>query len=61
VGTVLSNLPEELKQSQAEWQQRLREAVEVGKQAAAAREAEIDRELGKDEEPTATPVADYIV
>ena len=60
VVTVLSNLPEELKESQVEWQGRLRKAVEIGKEAAAAREAEIDRELGEPQ-TQATPVTDYIV
>jgi Sec-independent protein translocase protein TatA len=45
LATVLKNLPDELKQSQAEWQERLGKAVEEGKQAASRREAEIDQEL----------------
>jgi hypothetical protein len=60
VMSVLFNLPAELKESQAQWQQRLKEAVEVGKKAAAEKEAEIDRELEGEEAPV-TSVPDYIV
>ena len=65
VVTILSNLPAELKESQAEWQERLMEAVEVGRQAAAEREAELERDLSGDRpqapQAPATPVTDYIV
>ena len=57
--SVLANLPEELKQSQAVWQEKLEKAVEVGKEAAARKEEEIDRQL--EEKPPAAPGVDYIV
>ncbi len=47
---VLGNLPAELKGSGAGWQEKLRLAVDAGKQAAAAKEAEIERQLGEPEE-----------
>ncbi len=47
--TILQNLPDELKKSQAEWQQRLLTAMEAGKQAAAEKEAEIEQELSAQE------------
>lgn len=47
--TVLGNLPEELKQAEAEWQERLMRAVAVGRQAAGEREEEIERELSAQE------------
>ena len=43
MGAVLSNLPDELKQSRAEFQQEVKEAVEVGKKAAVDAEADFDR------------------
>lgn len=43
--TVLSRLPQELQESWEVWQVRLQEAVEVGKRAAAEREAEIEKGL----------------
>lgn len=58
--TVLSNLPDELKRSQAEWQKKLEVAVDAGKKAAAEKEAEIERELEHETEPQKPPV-DYIV
>lgn len=60
--TVLKNLPEELKQSRAEWQERVEKALQEGKQAAAEREAQIDRELsGTAETADREEVPDYIV
>lgn len=47
VGTVLSNLPDELRQTKAELEQDVKEAMEVGKKAAVEREAEFDRELAQ--------------
>ena len=58
--SVLNNLPEELKQSQAEWQERLMRAMEAGKQAAAEKEAEIEQELNaQDTQPQEVP--DFVV
>lgn len=64
VGAVLSNLPGELKETRGELQKKLRRAVEAGKQAAAEKEAEIDRQLEAAEAggPQAgPPVTDYVV
>lgn len=58
--TVLKNLPEELKQSQSEWQERLMKAMEDGKQAAAEKEAEIDEKL-RAQETQSEEVPDYVV
>ncbi len=57
---VLGNLPAELKESGSEWQQKLRLAVDAGKQAAAAKEAEIEQQLGQREEQPSR-AADYAV
>ena len=59
--TVLLKLPEELKQSQAEWQKRLEHAVDAGKKAAAEKEAEIERELEDGQQPPQAPPVDYLV
>jgi len=58
--TVLQNLPQELKEAQAEWQQKAMDAMEEGKRAAAEREAEIDRELDV-HETHEQEVPDFIV
>ena len=57
--TVLANLPAELKESQTVWQEKLETALEAGKEAAARKEVEIDRQL--EEKPAAAPGVDYIV
>ncbi len=49
VGEVLANLPDEFKHSRAELEQEMKDAVVVGKKAAAEREAEFDRELSRDD------------
>lgn len=61
IGTVLSNLPEEFKESGEELQQHVEEALSAGRKAAAEREAEIDRQLNEEEQDYVTPVKDYIV
>jgi len=45
LGSVLTNLPDELKGTRAELEQEVKYAVEVGKKAAVEREAEFDREI----------------
>jgi hypothetical protein len=45
ITTVLSNLPEELKQTKSELQREMKSAMSAGKRAAAEKEAQIDREL----------------
>lgn len=45
VGAVLSNLPEELKDTRQELKKSLKKAMEAGKLAATEKEAEIDRQL----------------
>ncbi len=58
---VLGNLPAELKESGAGWQQKLMVAVDAGKQAAAAKEAEIDHQLGRQEEQSESArTADFV-
>jgi Sec-independent protein translocase protein TatA len=64
LSTVLKNLPDEFKQSQSEWQERLRKALEEGKLAANRREAEIDselREAGAKENRDREETPDFIV
>jgi len=61
VGTVLTNLPDELNETRGELEQQIREALEAGKKAAAEKEAEIDRQLAATEEAPPPFVQDYIV
>jgi len=60
MGAVLANLPGELKQTQAELQQEVKEAVEVGRKAATEREAEFDRELAGANSGI-SPMSDFLV
>ena len=60
MGAVLANLPGELKQTQAELQQEVKEAVEVGRKAAIEREAEFDRELAGADSGI-SPMPDFLV
>ncbi len=57
--TVLSNLPDELKKSQAELKIKVEKAVEAGKRAADRKEKEIDQQL--EEKPPEPPNIDYVV
>ncbi len=57
--TVLSNLPDELKKTQAELKIKIDKAVNAGKQAADRKEKEIDRQL--EEKPPEPPNIDYVV
>jgi len=59
MGQVLSNLPDELRQSRAEFEQELKEAVAAGKKAAAEREAEFDRELAQGDSGI-SPMPDFL-
>lgn len=52
---VLLNLPQELKETKAELQVQLMAALDKGRQAAAQKEAEIDRELKEAEGGTSHP------
>lgn len=64
IGAVMSNLPEELKQTKSDLEQRFRTAVSAGKEAAHEKEAEIEHQLEATEEPPPiSPVVpgDYIV
>ena len=47
--TIMQNLPQEIKEAQAEWQQRLLTAMEAGRQAAGEKEAEIEQALSAQE------------
>ena len=58
--SILQNLPQELKEARAEWQQKAMVAMEEGKKAAAEREAEIYRELSA-QEPVGQEIPGYIV
>lgn len=58
LGTVLSNLPQELKETKAELEQKVRVALERGRRAAAEKEAEIDRELIEAGDTTPQPRAE---
>lgn len=60
IGTVLSNLPDELKETRGELQKEVKIALEAGKRAAAEKEAEIDRQL-ESEEKAPTVIQDYAV
>ncbi len=60
VGTVLSNLPEELKETRNELEQDVKVAVEVGKKAAAEREIEFEKELGGADKEI-SPMPDFLV
>ncbi|MFA6002006.1 MAG: hypothetical protein WC828_07850 [Thermoleophilia bacterium] len=60
LGTVLSNLPQELKESSGVLKQHMGEAAIAGRKAAMEREAEIDRQLSG-EEDLEVPIKDYIV
>jgi len=60
MGAVLSNLPQELKESGGVLKQHMGEAAMAGRKAALEREAEIDRQLGG-EEDLEVPIKDYIV
>ncbi|MHB1389799.1 MAG: hypothetical protein ACYCXF_00985 [Thermoleophilia bacterium] len=51
VGTVLSNLPQEVNGTRDELRQQLSRAVAAGKRAAADKEAQIDRQLADEEPP----------
>lgn len=61
IGTVLSNLPEELQETKEQLQHRAKVALEAGKQAAAEKEAEIDRQLEEEVTSSPQPVQDYVV
>mgnify|MGYP001616533495 FL=1 len=60
MGAVLANLPGELKQTQAELQQEVKEVVEIGRKAATEREAEFDRELAGADSGI-SPMPDFLV
>lgn len=60
VGSVLANLPNELKESRAEMEREVKEAVEVGKKAAVEREAEFDREFAEADSGI-SPIPDFLV
>lgn len=45
IAAIMSDLPAELKQAGGELKQRLQESIGIARQAAAEREAEIDREI----------------
>jgi len=60
VGTVLGNLPNELKESRSEMEKEVRQAVEVGKKAAVEREAEFDREFAEADSGI-SPIPDFLV
>ncbi|MCL6106145.1 MAG: hypothetical protein M1309_02175 [Actinobacteria bacterium] len=57
--TVLSNLPDELKKTQADLKIRIEKAVNAGKQAADRKEKEIDQQL--EEKPPEPANIDYVV
>ena len=59
MGTVLSNLPNELKETRAELEREVKVAVDAGKKAAAEREEEFDRELSRDESGI-SPMPDFL-
>ena len=59
MGTVLSNLPNELKATRAELEREVKVAVEAGKKAAAEREEEFDRELSR-EDTQISPMPDFL-
>ena len=50
VGEVISNLPQELKESGGSLKHHMEEAAAAGRKAASARENEIERELNGEEE-----------
>jgi hypothetical protein len=58
VGTVLSDLPGELRETRAELEKQLRKALEMGKKAAGEKEAEIERQLSADE-PASSEVREF--
>lgn len=60
MGAVLTNLPQELKESSGVFKQNMGEAAIAGRKAALEREAEIDRQLNG-EEDLEVPIKDYIV
>lgn len=60
MGVVLSNLPQEFKESGGVLKQHMGEAAIAGRKAALEREAEIDRQLSGDEDME-VPIKDYIV
>jgi Sec-independent protein translocase protein TatA len=60
LGAVLANLPGELKETRAELEQDVKEAVEVGKKAAAKREAEFDRQISPVDSGIG-PIPDFLV
>lgn len=59
VTQVLSNLPEELIQTKAVLEKRLKTALAIGKKAAAEKEAEIDHQLRSQENPAPPESPDY--
>lgn len=60
MGSVLTNLPNELKDTRSEMEREVKEAVEVGKKAAVDREAEFDREFA-DADSGISPIPDFLV
>lgn len=60
MGAVLTNLPQELKDSSGVFRQHMGEAALAGRKAAMEREAEIDRQLNGEEDLEVT-IKDYIV
>ncbi|MBI5870629.1 MAG: hypothetical protein HZB44_06715 [Actinobacteria bacterium] len=60
VGSVLANLPNELKETRSEMEREVKEAVEVGKKAAVEREAEFDREFAEADSGI-SPIPDFLV
>ncbi|MBE0428334.1 MAG: hypothetical protein IBX61_00475 [Thermoleophilia bacterium] len=62
MGAVIANLPQELKETRSEVEQQVRKATEIGRQAAAEKVAEIDRQLrAEDDEDraSAAPFRDF--
>ncbi|MHB9111441.1 MAG: hypothetical protein ACYC4D_02280 [Thermoleophilia bacterium] len=60
MGSVLTNLPNELKETRSEMEREVKEAVEVGKKAAVEREAEFDREFAEADSGI-SPIPDFLV
>jgi hypothetical protein len=60
VGSVLTNLPNELMETRSEMEREVKEAVEVGKKAAVEREAEFDREFAEADSGI-SPIPDFLV
>jgi len=60
MGSVLTNLPNELKETRSEMEREVKEAVEVGKKAAVEREAEFDKEFAEADSGI-SPIPDFLV